>query len=65
MGAGAHQMNEVQKASKQLERAKFALAVAVRKAHGEGVSLRKLAEDAQMSHESVRRLISQDQPSRT
>ena len=41
--------------------ARMELEWAIRRARSEGASLREIAKAAEMSHEQVRRLISQDQ----
>lgn len=53
-------LSEVQQAARQVERAQLALAVAVQKAHIEGHSLRRIAKDAGVSHEQVRRIVAKD-----
>lgn len=57
------ELRKVERAAAKAAVARSALQTAVREAHENGQPLRKIAEAAGVSHEQVRRLISQDQAS--
>lgn len=52
---------QVKRAAAKAARSRAALEAAMRSAHQDGAALRKIADAAGMSHESVRRLIRSDQ----
>lgn len=55
------ELQKVQGAAEKAALWRVRLELAVREAHASGESLRKIAEAAGVSHEQVRRMISQDQ----